>query len=47
MVSSGKIINLFVIDSIICLKSPVGKSVLPHVPLNKVSPENKQFSFSQ
>jgi len=26
---------------------PVGTSVLPHVPLNKVSPENKQFSFSQ
>ena len=25
----------------------VGRSVLPHVPLNSVSPENNSFSFSQ
>ena len=47
IVSSGKIINFFVIEFIISSKFPVGVSVLPHVPLNKVSPENNNFSSSQ
>ena len=40
-------INLFVIDEIISSKLLVGKSVLPHAPLNNVSPENNIFSSSQ
>ena len=47
IVSSGNIINFFVIEFIISSKFPVGTSVLPHVPLKRVSPENSNFSDSQ
>ena len=47
MVSSGKFNNFFVIDDIIFSKLPVGRSALPQVPLNIVSPENSKFSSLQ
>ena len=47
IVSSGNIINFFVIEFITSSKFPVGTSVLPQVPLNNVSPENNNFSSSQ